>query len=55
MKIIKEYVIGAYKYCVIGISVIGKKKIENQDSFLIGADNDSLSVVVAVGLGSAPF
>ena len=55
MKTMKEFVIGAYKYNVIGISVIGKKKIENQDSFLISADNDSLNVVVADGLGSAPF
>ena len=55
MKTIKEFVVGEYKYNVVGISVIGKKKIENQDSFLISADNVSLNIVVADGLGSAPF
>ena len=55
MKTIKEFVIGGYRYNVVGVSVIGKKKIENQDSFLIDADKTSLNVVVADGLGSAPF
>ena len=55
MKTIKEFVIGGYRYNVIGISVIGKKKIENQDSFLINSDESSLNIVVADGLGSAPF
>lgn len=55
MKTIKEFVIGGYRYNVVGVSIIGKKKIENQDSFLIDADKVSLNVVVADGLGSAPF
>ena len=55
MKIVKEFVVGKYKYYVVGISVIGKNKIENQDSFLICDDGSYLSIVVADGLGSAPF
>ena len=55
MKTVKEFNIGKYRYYVAGISVIGKKKIENQDSFLICNDDSYLSIVVADGLGSAPF
>lgn len=55
MKEIKEIVIGDYQYLVIGVSVIGKKKIENQDSFLLSSDKSSLTITVADGLGSAPF
>lgn len=40
---------------VIGVSVIGKKKIENQDSFLLSSDKASFAITVADGLGSAPF
>lgn len=55
MKEIKEIIIGDYQYLVIGVSVIGKKKIENQDSFLLSSDKASLTITVADGLGSAPF
>lgn len=55
MKEIKEIIIGDYQYLVIGVSVIGKKKTENQDSFLLSSDKASLTITVADGLGSAPF
>lgn len=55
MKEIKEIIIGDYQYLVIGVSVIGKKKIENQDFFLLSSDKASLTITVADGLGSAPF
>lgn len=55
MKAIKEFKLGNYIYYVIGISVIGKKKTENQDCFLIDCSDSCLSIAVADGLGSAVF
>lgn len=55
MKLIKRIILGNYVYLVIGVSVIGKKKIENQDFFFVSSDETSLTITVADGLGSAPF
>ena len=40
---------------IVGCSVMGSGKIENQDSIEIRQTNDSLIVVVADGLGSAAY
>ena len=40
---------------VVGCSVMGNGKIENQDSVEIRQTNDSLIIVVADGLGSAAY
>ena len=47
--------IGTDEYVIIARSVIGKDKIENQDSFKVFSDGSRIIVVVADGLGSAAF
>ena len=43
------------KYIILANSVIGKKKIENQDSYKIYHDDSSIIICVSDGLGSAKF
>lgn len=51
----EQYYIGDSNYRVIGCSVMGDGKIENQDSFLIYHDEKQIIVVLADGLGSAVY
>jgi len=51
----REISVSNQTYSVIGCSVTGKDKTENQDSFNIYNDDSQIIVTVADGLGSAIF
>ncbi len=54
MKTIKkDLIINGFKYVLIGLSVVGDGKKDNQDSFSFYYDENILIGVVADGLGSA--
>lgn len=54
-KIVKHVILDKKKYTIIGCSVMGEDKLENQDSFDIYSDEKQIIAVVADGLGSASY
>ena len=50
-----KYILKSCVVHIVGCSVMGNGKIENQDSVEIRQTNDSLIIVVADGLGSAAY
>lgn len=47
--------VGTEEYLIIGRSMMGRDKIENQDSFSVYYDDSQIVVAMADGLGSAVF